>query len=182
MLYNKKVILKNNSVCIIENASENNACEILDLLKRTCVQSDFLLSYPEEIIFTVEQERDFLESKKVSNDEVLLCAKIDGKIIGTASINKIGNNYKVKHRAEFAVAIEKDFWNIGVGNKLSLACIESAKMSGYKQLELTVVSTNFSAISLYKKIGFVEYGRNPKGFLLKNGEWRELIQMRLELD
>lgn len=182
MLYNTKIILKNNNICSIKNASEQNASEILDFLKRTCAQSDFLLSYPDEIDFTVEQEQDFLASKKVSIDEVLLCAQIDGKIVGTASINKIGNKYKVKHRAEFSVAVEKDFWNIGVGKQLSFACIELAKMVAYKQLELTVAANNLSAISLYKKVGFIEYGRNPKGFLLKNGEWCELVLMRLELN
>lgn len=49
-------------------------------------------------------------------------------------------------------------------------------------MELEVVSTNEAAIALYKKCGFIEYGRNPRGFRKKNGEWQELVLMRLELD
>ena len=45
-----------------------------------------------------------------------------------------------------------------------ISCIECAKTAGYIQLELNVVAENIRALSMYKKAGFVEYGRNPKGF------------------
>lgn len=53
---------------------------------------------------------------------------------------------------------------MGIGRALTMTCIECAKTAGYVQLELNVVSENYRAISLYKSIGFSEYGRNPKGF------------------
>ena len=64
---------------------------------------------------------------------------------------------------------------------LTEACIECAKEAGYTQLELDVVSDNASAISLYKKVGFVEYGRNPKGFNSRISGYQELIYMKLDL-
>lgn len=33
----------------------------------------------------------------------------------------------------------------------------------------------------YDSFGFVEYGRNPKGFRSRHTGWQELILMRLEL-
>lgn len=62
------------------------------------------------------------------------------------------------------------------------ACIECAKKAGYVQAELNVVADNASAISLYKKEGFVEYGRNPKGFCSRTVGWQEVVLMRLVLD
>lgn len=53
--------------------------------------------------------------------------------------------------------------------------------AGYTQLELDVVSDNASAISLYKKVGFVEYGRNPKGFNSRISGYQELVYMKLDL-
>lgn len=44
-----------------------------------------------------------------------------------------------------------------------------------------VVSENESALRLYRKHGFVEYGRNPRGFRTRSGKWQELVLMRLEL-
>ena len=49
------------------------------------------------------------------------------------------------------------------------------------RLELDVVAENEKAIRLYKKFGFVEFGRNPLGFRCSDGKWQELIMMRLEL-
>ena len=45
-----------------------------------------------------------------------------------------------------------------------------------------MVADNASAIALYKSVGFVEYGRNPRGFRSRFTGWQELVLMRLELD
>ena len=43
------------------------------------------------------------------------------------------------------------------------------------------MAENARAISMYQTAGFVEYGRNPKGFRSRNAGYQELIFMRLEL-
>lgn len=48
-------------------------------------------------------------------------------------------------------------------------------------MELEVVAENRRAIELYKKAGFVEFGRNPKGFKSRLSGYQEVIYMRLEL-
>ena len=105
----------------------------------------------------------------------------DGKVAGTAGIDAIGPQYKVAHRAEFGISILKEYWGLGIGQALMEACIHCAKTSGYAQLELEVVAENARAISMYQTAGFVEYGRNPKGFRSRNAGYQELISMRLEL-
>ena len=69
-----------------------------------------------------------------------------------------------------------------IGAALTGACIDCAKEAGFRQLELEVVGENETAVRLYKKYGFVEYGRNPRGFLTRDGRWQELVLMRLELE
>lgn len=64
-------------------------------------ETDYLLSYPGEIGFDVEQESRFLERRADSQNEIELLALADGKIVGTAGIGAIGAKYKVVHRAEF---------------------------------------------------------------------------------
>ena len=61
------------------------------------------------------------------------------------------------------------------------ACIECAKDAGYTQLELNVVAENERAVALYKKMGFVEYGRNPRGFNSRVSGYQEVVYMLLEL-
>lgn len=179
--YNKIILLKDGRECRLRNGTENDAQEVLDVFNLTHAETDYLLTYPDENSFTVEQEGAFLKAKTESSNEIEIIAVVDGKIAGTAGIDAVGNKYKTKHRAEFGIGIAKEFWGLGLGRALTEACIECAKEAGYTQLELDVVSDNASAISLYKKVGFVEYGRNPKGFNSRISGYQELIYMKLDL-
>lgn len=179
--YNKIILLKDGRKYCLRNGTENDAHEVLDVFNLTHAETDYLLTYPDENSFTVEQEDAFLKAKTESSNEIEIVAVVDGKIAGTAGIDAVGNKYKTKHRAEFGIGIAKEFWGLGLGRALTEACIECAKEAGYTQLELDVVSDNASAISLYKKVGFVEYGRNPKGFNSRISGYQELIYMKLDL-
>ena len=179
--YNKIILLKDGRTYCLRNGTENDAHEVLDVFNLTHAETDYLLTYPDENSFTVEQEGAFLKAKTESSNEIEIVAVVDGKIAGTAGIDAVGNKYKTKHRAEFGIGIAKEFWGLGLGRALTEACIECAKEAGYTQLELDVVSDNASAISLYKKVGFVEYGRNPKGFNSRISGYQELVYMKLDL-
>ena len=144
-------------------------------------QTDNLLTYPEENTLTATQEGEYLQAKTESPNEVEILAIVDGKVTGTAGINAVGGCYKLQHRAEFGISIAKEFWGLGIGQALTAACIDCAHKAGYAQLELDVVADNASALALYKKFGFVEYGRNPKGFRSRNTGYQELVLMRLAL-
>lgn len=75
----------------------------------------------------------------------------------------------------------KEYWGLGLGKALTMACIQCARDAGYDQLELNVVAENERALSMYRALGFVEFGRNPKGFNSKNTGYQELVYMLLEL-
>ena len=181
MKYNKIISLKDGRECCLRNGTENDAQEVLDVFNLTHAETDYLLTYPDENSFTVEQEGAFLKAKTESSNEIEIIAVVDGKFAGTAGIDAVGNKYKIKHRAEFGIGIAKEFWGLGIGRALTEACIECAKEAGYAQLELSVVADNERAIALYEKEGFVEYGRNPRGFLSRTSGFQELVYMLLAL-
>lgn len=182
MKYSKTITLKNGSECVIRNADGSDAQAVIDSFILTHAQTDYLLTYPDENSADIEKERKFLSDKADSDCEIELCAVIDGKIVGTAGIDAIGKKEKIKHRAEYGISIEKDYWGLGIGYEMTAACIKCAKVAGYSQLELDVVSDNKAAVALYRKAGFTEYGRNPRGFRSRTAGWQELILMRKELD
>lgn len=182
MEYQNTIKIKDGRECVIRTATGDDAKAVYDNFNLTHAQTDFLLSYSDENSYDVNQEREFLVNKKNSADEIEICAVVDGRIVGTAGIESIGKKDKVKHRADFGISIEKDYWKLGIGRALLTACIECAKRAGYAQLELNVVDENVNAIGLYKSMGFIEYGSNPKGFRSRNTGWQELVLMRLELD
>ena len=179
--YSQKITLKNGKEVLLRNGTAADGAAVLENFNLTHAETDFLLSHPGEKGFTTEQEANFLDEKEKSANEVEIVAFVDGKVTGTAGIDAVGSRYKVKHRAEFGISIAKEYWGLGLGKALTEACIACAKEAGYTQLELDVVAENESALALYRKVGFVEYGRNPRGFNSRIGGYQELVYMRLEL-
>ena len=181
MQYDQTVITPKGLIVHIRNGVASDGSAVLENFDLTHAETDYLLSYPDENHFDAEQESRYLEKKATSPNEIELIAFVDGKVAGTAGIDAIGAQYKVAHRAEFGVSILKEYWGLGIGRALMEACIHCAKTAGYAQLELDVVAENARAIFMYQTAGFVEYGRNPKGFRSRNAGYQELISMRLEL-
>ena len=182
MEYNSTVILKDGRACTLRNGTASDGQALLDVFNLTHEQTDYLLTYPGEHSYTAQQEADFLKEKTDSADEIELLAELDGVIVGTAGIGCVGRREKTRHRAEFGISVDKAYWGLGIGRALTEACIECAKKAGYAQLELEVVAENRSAIGLYESEGFVEYGRNPKGFRSRLTGWQEVVLMRLETE
>ena len=181
MKYCKTVILKDGRTCIVRSGTQQDAQGVWDNFVLTHGETEFLTTYPEEVTYTLEQEEAYLKQKEESDREAALLAEVDGKIVGTAGINCINAAEKTRHRASFGISIAKAWWGFGIGRALTEACIECAKTAGYLQLELEVVADNRRATELYKSVGFIEYGRNPKSFRSRNSGWQENVLMRLEL-
>lgn len=181
MKYHQILQLKDGRECILRNGEAGDGAQALASFILTHAQTDNLLTYPEEIRMSEEEESAYLKGKEESLREVEIVAVVDGKIVGTAGIDEAGKQFKACHRADFGISIEKEYWGLGIGNALTNACIECAKKAGYEQVELNVVSTNESAVRLYESAGFTEYGRNPRGFRTREGAYQELVYMRLEL-
>lgn len=181
MKYEKTIILKDGRTCLLRSGVESDGKAVLENFNLVHAETDNMLSYSDENSFNEEQETEFLKAKSESDNEAEILAVVDGTVAGTAGIEAIGSKYKVKHRASFGIGIAKEYWGLGIGRGLINACIECAKEAGYKQLELEAVAGNENALALYKSAGFVEYGRNPKGFNSRYDGWQELVLMLLEL-
>ena len=181
MKYRNEITIKNGQKCIIRNGTFEDGPEVSTFFTTTHGETDYLLSYPEESTCDDDKQSNYLKETTESDREIELLAIVDGKVVGMAGFNAIGSKYKVRHRAEFGITVSKNYWGQGIGKAIMNACIECAKEAGYIQLELDVVADNTRAIELYKKLGFIEFGRNPKGFQSKYSGFQELVYMRLEL-
>lgn len=181
MKYNKIITLKNGREALLRNGEFADGEAVFVNFNETHAETDYLLSYPDENSFDAQQEAEFLKEKAESSNEIQIVAVVDGVVAGTAGIEAVGSKYKLKHRAELGIAILKEYWGLGLGKALMEACIECAKEAGYTQLELNAVAENERAVALYKKMGFVEYGRNPRGFNSRVSGYQEVVYMLLEL-
>ena len=182
MKYYEEILLKDGRKCVLRNGEEADGQAAFEKFNLTHAETDFLLSYPDENSYNAEEEGKFVQEKTDSADEIEIIAEVGGKIAGMAGIEKVGSKFKLKHRAEFGISVLREYWRLGIGKALVNACVKCAKDAGYKQLELDVVADNEAALSLYKRAGFVEYGRNPRGFCSRISGYQPLVYMRLELD
>ena len=86
MKYLRTITLKDGRTCILRNGTQGDGQAALDNFNLTHRQTEFLLSYPNEKGFSVEDEERFLREKTESDDEIELLAELDGNVIGMAGI------------------------------------------------------------------------------------------------
>ena len=163
------------------SAKEDDAEALIDYLKKTCGETRFLLSEPEEVTFTVDGEKAFLKSYEESGNSVMINAYVDGKLAGNASFAPVGDRMRVKHRADMGIALFQEYCHQGIGELLMEIIIEKARECGYEILELEVVSSNVNAFRLYQKHGFRECGKTVRAFKYKDGTYDSEIHMQLML-
>ena len=104
-----------------------------------------------------------------------------GKIVGLYILhpNNVG---RCGHISNASYAVKKDKRGQHIGELLVKDCLIKAKELDFKILQFNaVVATNISALNLYKKLGFTQLGTIPKGFLLKNGTYEDIIPHYIEL-
>ena len=181
MRYAKTVLLTGGAELLVRNAVASDARALRDIMQRTHAETDYLLSSPDEQSVDDEQEARSLAETERSDNEVELVAVLGGRIVGSAGITAVGSRRKVVHRARFGISILTEHWGLGIGRVLMESCIDCARRAGYSQLELEVVADNERAVSLYRRAGFEEYGRNPRGYRSAASGYQELVHMRLEL-
>ena len=80
------------------------------------------------------------------------------------------------HICNASYAVRGDQRGRHVGEALVSHCMATAKELGFRILQFNaVVSTNYPALGLYKKLGFTQLGVIPGGFLSKDGSYQDII-------
>lgn len=80
------------------------------------------------------------------------------------------------HICNASYAVRGDMRGRHIGEKLVTDCMAKAKELGFKILQFNaVVRTNTAALKLYEKLGFTQLGIIPKGFLMKDGHYEDII-------
>lgn len=86
------------------------------------------------------------------------------------------------HICNASYAVKSSMRGMHIGEKLVTDCMEQGKNAGFGILQFNaVVKTNYGARHLYEKLGFVPLGTIPKGFLLKNGSYEDIVVYYHEL-
>ncbi|MFR7819722.1 N-acetyltransferase family protein [Candidatus Pseudoruminococcus sp.] len=104
-----------------------------------------------------------------------------GNIVGLYILhpNNIG---RCGHICNASYAVKSDLRGYHIGEKLVSHSLSKAKELGFRIMQFNaVVESNTYALKLYKKLGFIQLGVIPKGFLNKNGKYENIILHYIEL-
>lgn len=176
----KEVFLKNGQKVLLRSPLVDDAQALHEHKYKTSEESYFLARYPEEIQFN-DRLKDIIRNTNESERDFFLSAFVDGQLIGDAGVNTIRNHIKFCHRAYFGISIQEAYCDLGLGSIILQEVIELAKESGFEQLELGVFADNSRAIHVYEKMGFQKVGVQPRAYKLKDGSYRDEVQMVLLL-
>lgn len=162
--------LKDGRKAVIRSPRDEDAESMLHYLYVSSGETDFLLRYPEECNqYTVEDEKKFFAQKNESEHQAMLVCLVDGKVAGNCAIS-VYTEMKMRHRADVAIALLREYWNQGIGTRMFQEMIRIAEsFEDVIQMELAFVEGNTRARHLYEKMGFRITGVHPDAIRLKNG-------------
>ncbi|WP_144529902.1 GNAT family N-acetyltransferase [Peribacillus simplex] len=162
---------------IIRTGELDDAEAVLDVQNSVISEGEYFIAVSEEFNKTPEQQRDWIRRLLENERETIIVAEINGEVIGWIGFQS-ENRKRMSHKGSFGMMIRKNYRGKGIGKELIKALLEWAEANPFiEKVSLGVFSTNQRAISLYKKMGFVEEGRKIKEFKMSEREYADDIIM-----
>ena len=173
----RMILLKNGQSAVLRSPDAADAEEMLRYIRQMCEETEYVGRYPEEVTETLQDEEALLKGAAASTGGVQISVFLDGRIVGNASISAYSSRMKTRHRAEFGIAVLKEWWGLGIGRILTEECLRAAESMGYSMVELSMLEGNDAADKLYRSCGFVPFARLENGFFLKGRRLAAEIRM-----
>ena len=174
--------LKDGRTATLLSPRDQDINGVIEYLKISAAETEFILRYPEECDkYTYDAEKAIFDRMNASEDEAMFICLVDGKVAGNCGIH-FSNKLKTRHRAGVAIALCKEFWNLGIGTRMFEEMEKLALTKPYVQiLELDFVEGNTRARALYEKMGYKITGRRPEAICLKDGKLLDEYMMQKKL-
>ncbi len=177
MEYIDSFITKSGKEIKFRYPSINDAEDLKNYINKISAEQSFILL--QGFQNTLESETNWLKDKleKISKNKcVYLCGFYNNQLVACAEIT-LGFEAK-SHLGSFGISVALEFRGQGIGQKIMELVISESikKMPEMKIIDLEVFGQNQIAQNLYRKLGFIEYGRFPGG-LKRRGSFDDAILM-----
>ncbi len=170
--------MKNGQRVILREAVEDDAKEIIDFYNIVGGETTYLSFEENEYKLSIKDQENSIKSVNESNNNTMIFATIDSKIIGIGTISS-NQKKKGRHVGILGIVIKEEYCNLGLGKIVMDYLIDWCKSNKItSKISLSVRADNPRAIALYKKCGFETEG------VLKNetyidGEFFDIVVMGL---
>ncbi|KYD19897.1 GNAT family N-acetyltransferase [Caldibacillus debilis] len=178
----KKGSLKDGRVFAVRTALPSDGEKILAYMKEILAESPFLVTTPEELTMSVEEEKRHLQQMADDPDRLAIVAEWEGEIIGFLDFHG-GKKKRLNHQGSFGMSVRSGFRGQGVGKAL-LGCLIgwAENHPRLEKINLEVFARNRAAIGLYESFGFTVEGKKRKEIKREDGSYEDLILMARFLD
>ena len=161
----------------IRLAEQKDAVNMLEIQRAVLSEEQYLLSTIEEFNQSVEGQKAWIQSKIDNERETILVAEIENVVVGWL-VFQSSSRKRLSHTGSFGMMIDSTFRGKGIGKALMQELLNWAEQNRYiEKVSLGVFSTNINAISLYKKMGFIEEGRKIGEVKLNDNEYIDDVLM-----
>jgi len=168
-----KIVFKGqteNGLKIVIRYLTNKDVNILrDYINTLSKEQTFITFQGEQVSLKEETEYVNKEIKKIEkNQAVKLLSFHKNKLLAVSDITM--QERTSDHVGIFGITVAKDFRNKGLG-KLLMGLVLKEAVKNIKQLKIVtlgIFDINPIALKMYKKFGFIYYGRLPKGIRYKD--------------
>lgn len=161
----KEDIMKNN----IKEISPENIAQAVDIWNQVVEDG---VAFPQTEKLTMEGGAEFIFTQSFTGVAI---DENTGKVTGLYILhpNNIG---RCGHICNASYAVDRQARGQHIGELLVSHCLTKAKELGFGVMQFNaVVKSNTHALALYKKLGFVQLGTIPGGFLMKDGSYEDII-------
>ena len=136
------------------------------------------VAFPQVEELTEREADDFFTSQSYTGVAV---DSETGEIVGLYILhpNNVG---RCGHICNTSYAVRSDKRGLHIGEQLVKDSLVMGACLGFRLMQFNaVVAANVHALHLYERLGFTQLGRIPKGFLMKDGHYEDIVLLYIEL-
>lgn len=149
-----RLIMKNNKDVTLREAIKEDAQNIVDFYNLVGAETTYLSFGADEYKVSLEQQESMIESTNSSDNNFMILALVDKKIIGIGTISS-NQKKKGKHVGILGIVITEKYCDLGLGKIMMDYLINWCRNNNITtKISLSVREDNPRAIALYKKCGF----------------------------
>jgi len=177
----KEVALKDGRIAVLRAPDFRDLDSLLGFISE-------LVDERVEIIRTTKpsrgEEAEWLGGRLAAIEKgnlVAIVAEVDGRLVANCEVERRTPQFpEGSHVGVLGIAILRGARGVGLGTALMESLIQLAKQMNLRIVILDTFATNTVAQNLYRKVGFVEVGKIPKG-IHRNGTYIDMLRFAIEV-
>jgi putative acetyltransferase len=176
-----KKISKKGKTITFKMLQTSDAKIVIETMASVAETSPYILRSAEEFRKTsIEDEEKWIENHNNNERGGVIGAFHEDRLMGIVDFGTY-KSAKMNHRALLGISLHQDYRGEGIGELFfEILFILAKRIPNLDGLELSVMGDNKVARALYKKMGFVEIGLNPKAFRQADGTFIDDVKMLLK--